>query len=257
MQNFTTNAINLKSYNLSETDKIVVMYSKEKGIIKGVAKGAKKTTSKLGGRMDMLIANRLLMRQGKNLNTICQAESLNTFKNTRKDMDKLFYSIYCSEIVNCFGVENDPNSEEIYELFYKTLEAIASSDNKASLLLAVIKFQLKITHIAGYSLELENCVCCGGSLVNDTDRENIYFSPQSGGVVCANCKKHEIKAVKLHYKIRDFLNTLLQLDFDTKTRYDELATEKICDFCFNLLSRHVEQFSPKKIKSGQILEMTR
>lgn len=42
MQNFTTNAINLKSYNLSETDKIIVMYSKDKGIIKGVAKGAKK-----------------------------------------------------------------------------------------------------------------------------------------------------------------------------------------------------------------------
>lgn len=58
MQNFTTNAINLKSYNLSETDKIIVMYSKDKGIIKGVAKGAKKTTSKLGGRMDMLVANR-------------------------------------------------------------------------------------------------------------------------------------------------------------------------------------------------------
>ena len=65
MQNFTTNAINLKSYNLSETDKIVVMYSKENGIIKGVAKGVKKTTSKLGGRMDMLIANKLLMRKAK------------------------------------------------------------------------------------------------------------------------------------------------------------------------------------------------
>ena len=34
MQNFTTNAINLKSYNLSETDKIIVMYSKDKGIIR-------------------------------------------------------------------------------------------------------------------------------------------------------------------------------------------------------------------------------
>ena len=42
MQNYTTNAINLKTYNLSETDKIVVMYSQDKGIIKGIAKGAKK-----------------------------------------------------------------------------------------------------------------------------------------------------------------------------------------------------------------------
>ena len=53
MQNFTTDAINLKSYNLSESDKIIVMYSKDKGIIRGVAKGVKKSTSKLGGRMDL------------------------------------------------------------------------------------------------------------------------------------------------------------------------------------------------------------
>ena len=41
-EQFTTNVINLKSYNISEADKIVVMYSKEKGLIKGVAKGIKK-----------------------------------------------------------------------------------------------------------------------------------------------------------------------------------------------------------------------
>ncbi len=251
MQNFTTNAINLKSYNLSESDKIIVMYSKDRGIIKGVAKGAKKTASKLGGRMDMLIANRLMLHKGKNLDTICQAVAINTFKNTRSDMDKLFYSIYCSDIVHSFGVENDPNSEEIYELFYKTLESISKSKNKVELLLSVLKFQLKITHIAGYSLELENCSVCGCSL----DKENMYFAAEQGGTVCANCKKTLTGASKLHFKIRDFLITLLQLDYDAKSRYDELATEKICDFCFNLLSRHVQQFAPKKIKSMQMLEM--
>ena len=155
--------------------------------------------------------------------------------------------------MHSFGVENDPNSEEIYELFYKTLEAVSKSENKVQLLLSVIKFQLKITHIAGYSLELENCACCGGTLDND----NIYFSAQSGGTICEECKKHSINAAKLHHKIRDFLNTLLQLDYDSKTRYDELATEKICSFCFELMKRHVEQFSPKKIKSAQILEITK
>ena len=253
MHNFTTNAINLKSYNLSETDRIIVMYSKDKGIIRGVAKGAKKTTSKLGGRMDMLDANQLMLRQGRNLDTICQAQAINTFKNTRNDLDKMVYSMYCAEIVNSFGVENDPNSEEIYELFYKTLDAISKSKDKTELLLAILKFQLKITHIAGYSLELETCACCGGEI----DKENMYFSSENGGTICFECKKHSIKAVKLHYKIRDFLNTLLQLDFDAKTRYDELATERICEFCFELLKRHVEQFSPKKIKSAEILEITK
>ena len=42
-KNYTTDAINLKSYDLSDADKIIVMYSKDKGLIKGVAKGVKKT----------------------------------------------------------------------------------------------------------------------------------------------------------------------------------------------------------------------
>lgn len=253
MQNFTTNAINLKSYNLSETDKIIVMYSKDKGIIRGVAKGVKKTTSKLGGRMDMLVANHLMLHKGKNLDTICQAQAINTFKNSRNDMNKLFYSMYCSEIVHSFGVENDPNSVEIYELFYKTLDAISKANNKVELLIAILKFQLKITHIAGYSLELEECACCGGKLNDD----EIYFSAQTGGTICLECRKHTFKSVKLHHKIRDFLVTLLQLDFELKTRYDDLATERICEFCMELLKSHVEQYSPKKIKSSEMLEITK
>lgn len=55
MNNFVTDAINLKSYNLSEADKIIVMYSRDKGLIRGVAKGVKKPKSKLGARMDLLV----------------------------------------------------------------------------------------------------------------------------------------------------------------------------------------------------------
>ena len=47
MNNYVTEAINLKSYNLNDADKIIVMYSKENGLIKGVAKGIKKPKSKL------------------------------------------------------------------------------------------------------------------------------------------------------------------------------------------------------------------
>lgn len=251
MQNFTTNAINLKSYNLSESDKIIVMYSKDKGIIRGVAKGVKKTTSKLGGRMDMLIANKLMLHKGKNLDTICQAEAINTFKNTRNDMNKLFYSIYCSDIVHSFGIENDPNSEEIYELLYMTLQSISKAQNKVELLISVLKFQLKLTHIAGYSMELETCVRCGCALKED----EIYFSVTHGGTICHECRTKAINSVKLHNKLRGFLIALLQLDYNAKSRYDELANEKICEFCIKLLKSHVEQHSPKKLKSAEMLEI--
>ena len=103
MQNsFTTDAINLKTYSLSESDKIVVMYSKEKGLIRAVAKGVKKPKSKLGARMDLLVANTLMMHKGKNLDTICQAEVLNSFYKTRQDMDKIFYSMYIENLFSIF-----------------------------------------------------------------------------------------------------------------------------------------------------------
>ena len=184
-EQFTTNVINLKSYNISEADKIVVMYSKEKGLIKGVAKGIKKTTSKLGGRMDMLVANKLMLNKGKTLDTICQAEALNTFYSLRNDMNKLFYAMYCSEIVSNFGIENDPNSEEIYNLFYTFLEKLSNTKTKEEAMLSVIRFQLKIMDINGYSIELHDCVKC----LKEPDSEEIYFSIEQGGILCKNYPK--------------------------------------------------------------------
>ena len=97
MNNYVTNAINLKSYNLNDADKIIVLFSKEKGLLKGVAKGLKKPKSKLGARMDSLVANNLMMIKGRSMDKICQAHALNTFKGIREDMDKLIYSSYLSE----------------------------------------------------------------------------------------------------------------------------------------------------------------
>lgn len=252
-EQFTTNVINLKSYNISEADKIIVMYSKEKGLIKGVAKGIKKTTSKLGGRMDMLVANRLMLNKGKSLDTICQAEALNTFFSLRNDMNKLFYAMYCSEIVANFGIENDPNSVEIYNLFYTFLERISTAKSKEEAMLCVLRFQLKIMDITGYSLELNDCVKC----MKEPNSEEIYFSIEQGGILCKECAMDICKKIKIHHKIKEFLNTMLKEDFNTHTKYDDLATEKICDTCINLMKNYIEYYSPKRFKTTQMLESIR
>ena len=250
-QNFTTNAINLKTYNLSESDKIVLMYSQDKGLIRGVAKGGKKTTSKLGGRMDLLVTNKLMLNKGRNLDTICQAEALNTFFNLRNDMNKLLYALYASEIVSNFGIEDDPNSQEIFDLFYSFLNRVSEVDNKTGILLAVLRFQLKMMNISGYSIELKNCVKCSSSLNED---EHLYFSTKNGGIVCKNCIKSGELTHKIHNKLRLFLKTLLETDFQEQTRYDELANEKVCLKCINLLTQYIQFYSPKQFQTVKMLE---
>ena len=250
MTNITTDAINLKSYNLKESDKIVVMYTKEYGIVKGVAKGVKKPKSKLGARMDSLVANKVMLYKGKNLDTICQAESLNTFKKTRQDLDKLVYSSYISEIVSIFGVEDDPSSKEVYELFYKALDRIANAKTKKDAMIAVIKFQLKMMLIVGFGLELDSCLCCREQILDN----DMYFSVQMGGVICEECNETLGVKLKLHHKMRDFLQAMMQFDFNYESEYDKKATNKVCEVCFNLLNEYIQSHSNKKIKTISIMK---
>lgn len=251
MNNYVTDAINLKAYNLSESDKIVVMYSKDKGLIRGVAKGVKKPKSKLGATMDLLVANKLMFAKGKNLDTICQAEALNTFRKTRQNMDKIFYSTYISEIVNNFGSEDDPSSEEVYNLLYKALDRISNAENKKDVLISVIKFQLKMMEISGFGVELDSCLCCREQILN----EDMYFSSEMGGVICKECNETFAIPLKLHHKMRDFLLAMLQFDFDYESDWDRKATEKVCVVSFNLLKEYVEMHSSKKFKSSEVMSL--
>lgn len=249
MNNVVTDAINLKSYNLKDSDKIVVMYSKELGLIRGIAKGVKKPKSRLGARMDSLVANKVMLYKGKNLDTICQAEALNTFKDSRQDYDKLMYSSYISEIISIFGVEDDPSSKEVYDLFYKALDRISNADSRKDVMIAVIKFQLKMMLIVGFGLEFDTCLCCREEILN----EDMYFSIQMGGVVCEECNKDLGVKLKLHHKMRDFMQAMMQFDFNYESEYDKKATEKVCDVCFNLLNEYIQSHTDKKIKSISIL----
>lgn len=246
--NYLTNAINIKSYNLSESDKIVLMYSREKGLLRGVAKGSKKAKSKLGGRMEMLVANKLMLFKGRNLDTICQAEALNTFNNLRNDMDKMLYAMYMAEIVANFGTEEDPNSEEIYDVFYRALGAISESSSIIDTLLAVIRFQLKMMSVCGYEMQLKSCIGCGCSLDGDKD---IILSLDKGGVFCTNCASGN--GIKFPAKLCAFLAVMTDSDFKEKTLYDEKMTEKIARYCFSLLKKYVSQYTTKEFKTAKML----
>ena len=248
--NYVTDAINLKSYNLSESDKIIVMYSKEKGLIKGIAKGVKKPKSKLGARMDCLVANTVMLHQGKTFNTICQAESINTFKQTRTDLDKIFYSMYIAEIVHNFGLEDDPSSNEIYNLLYEALGKISEAKNKVEIIIAVIKFQLKMMAESGFSLEFDTCLNCR----HQTSGQTVYFVSELGGIVCKDCVSAVPYAKKqMPAKLCDFFKQMLKNDFDVIGEFEQKANEKVCEVNFELLKEYIEKKCTKRIKSSKIL----
>ena len=250
MNNYVTEAINLKSYNLNDADKIMVMYSKDNGLIKGVAKGIKKPKSKLGARMDLLVANSLQLLKGRSMDTILQAQTVNNFKKTREDIDKLMFSSYVSELVMNLGEGSENASEEIYELLYKALNYISEAETKKDAFISVIKFQLKLLLIMGFCVELDTCLCCRERVLD----EEMFFSSRMGGIVCKECNEHLGVKLKMHHKIRDFLEAMLQFDFNYKSEYDEKANEKVCQVCFSLLDEYIQTHTNKKQKTAKVLQ---
>lgn len=254
METFVTDAINIKTYPLSENDSIVVMFSKEMGLIRGIAKGAKNPKSKLGARMQSLIANRLMLNKKRNLDIIKEASAINPFNKLRYDLDKLTMAFYAAEIINTFCNDDDKDktqNELIYNLLYKTLENIQNSKDKTQITLNILKFQLHFMNIAGFGIELERCLKCSKTVEGDA-----LFSVQTGGIICPNCDMDQVQYVKLHKKIREFLITLSKTPVDKKTFYDDLVNDKITNSCFNLLKKYIEITSNKKSKAFKVMEET-
>ena len=239
-QLYTTNAININSYNLSENDKIVVMYSKDNGIIRCVAKGVKKPKSKLGGRMDLLINNNLVLSKGKNLDVVSQAEVINGFKNIRLDFTRLGLAIYCAELIGIFGVENDPNSELIYRLLLDTLGKINETSGKSNLLPVVFDFQLELMNITGYKLALDYCSCCG----KPYKKGEFRFSVSSGGVICNSCAGFNTMSAE---KTEQIVNVL--------KKHAEGQTLSMQEFCFDTMKDYISFHSGRKIKTHAFLNI--
>ena len=257
-KSFMTEAINLKNYPLNDNDSIVVMFSKQKGLMRAVAKGSKRPKSKLGARIQMFIANQLMLFEGKNLDTIAQAQSVNTFSKIRNDLDKLSYSMYIAELVNNFcsnDYNKDENYEEIYNLIYYTYEKIAQSTTKEEILLIGLKFQIKLMNLLGWGLDFEYCSKCQKDIEDDLNQSCIY-SYSLNSFLCANCAQDNISGIKIHNKIRLFLAELSNSNYREKTKYDELVNLLVLEKCFSFMKKYIDNLSHKKTKIFEVLEKT-
>ncbi|MBR2069244.1 MAG: DNA repair protein RecO [Candidatus Gastranaerophilales bacterium] len=253
---FTTDAINLKNYPLNDNDSIVVMFSREKGLMRAVAKGSKRPKSKLGARIQMFIANKLMMFEGRNLDTISEAQSLNTFSRIRSDLDKITYSMYIAELVNTFcskNYNNDESYQEIYDLLYKVYDKIASCNSRQEAILYSIKFLIHFLSILGWGLDFSCCSTCQKPL-NAKQDESSVFSFELGGFICNDCAvNHPYNTIKIHNKIKAFLCELSISKLEEKTKYDDLVNDVVLEKCFSFMKKYTDNLTNKRTKVFEVL----
>jgi DNA repair protein RecO (recombination protein O) len=183
---YKATGINLKTQAFGEADRLVTILTREFGLIRAIAPGARKHKSSLGGRSGMFVVNELLIAQGRSLDKITQAETIKTYPGLGKDLAKLAASQYLAEIVLCQALSEQPQ-EELYELLNEhlgRLEAIPTTKVKSIFAhLAHAVFHLLAN--SGLTPQVQVCCLTGCPLIPDFSdpKPQVGFSVSAGGII--------------------------------------------------------------------------
>jgi DNA repair protein RecO (recombination protein O) len=178
---FKTEAIVLRSIRYGEADRILHLYSKTRGRIGAIAKGARKPKSRFGGRLEPFFRLDLILHEGRGeLLTVTNAATLDGYPRLRSSGPALNAGARaCDAVLRLLdsGEANRP----AYNLLCNEL-ALLDADPGAATRSHALAFRMKLLLAAGFAPELASCATCG-------ERSDLGgFSPSAGGVTCAGCE---------------------------------------------------------------------
>lgn len=177
---YKTEAIVLKQMPFGEADRVLTLYSPEMGKVHAVAKGVRRTRSKLGGHLELLNRVSISLAQGRNLDVVSEVEVIQTFRAVREDLQRLSRALYMAELVDSFSTEGASN-DEVYQLL---LDGLAWLEESRQQDLLLRYFELRLLDYCGYRPELFYCVECRSTL----EPGDHLFSCAVGGVLCPACR---------------------------------------------------------------------
>ncbi len=168
----------LRTYKLGEADRIVVILTASHGKVRAVAKGVRKTKSRFGSRLEPMSHVSLLMYEGRELDIVSQAESIDHFRTLRDDLDGLTRAMSLLEAVDQIAQDRHP-SPRLYQMLLGALRTLAVGPSA----LLVPAFYLKLLAAEGLGPQLDVCVRC------DSAGPLVAFDLEEGGTLCRACRR--------------------------------------------------------------------
>jgi len=194
-----TEGIVLRGIRYGEADRVLHLYTPERGRVSAIAKGVRRAKSRFGGRLEPFFRLNLVLYQGRSdLMTVTSAETIAGHPRLREHAGTLDGAARaCDAVGRLFG-DGDPHPG-VYHLLSNQLALLDREPARATRANA-LAFRLKLLLAAGFAPHLASCASCG------EPEHLVGFSGAAGGVVCAAC---EVGSFALSQEGHDFLVTAL------------------------------------------------
>ncbi len=191
---------------MGESDRLVTVLTKEQGLVRAIAPGARKHKSSLGGRSGLFVVNDLLFTKGKSIDKLIQAETLKSFPGLSRNLAKLTASQYLAEIVLAQALSEQPQTE-LYYLLIEHLSRLEAAE-QPNVLACLAQATFHLLALAGVAPEVFRCCLTREPLtveLGDPDWR-VGFSVSAGGAIATKemerLKTERIKVAKQRFNER-------------------------------------------------------
>ena len=237
MSLYRDKAVVLRTYDLREADRIIVMMSENHGKVRAIAKGVRKTFSRFGARLEPLSHIDVLLSSGRDLDIVSQVELFSSAHGLYTDLDRLTRGLAMLEAVDQLGMDREP-TPHLYRMLVGALSWLAENDSP----LVLAAFYLKLLVAEGVGPHVDTCVGCGAS-----SETFVAFDVFSGGAQCRECRSGASLTPAAFDVIRNILggqlNTALALP-------DSPAIREVSHLATQCMEHHLE----RRLKSVAIFE---
>ncbi|MFA9399424.1 MAG: DNA repair protein RecO [Clostridiaceae bacterium] len=245
MNTLKTRAIVIKTQDYKENDKIVWLFTENLGKISCLARGAKKSKSKLFTITNQFCFGNYVLYKGKSFYNINEGEIIDSYYELLDNFDSLTSATYLSELIDITVLEEEKNYN-LFKLYISCLYII--KNNAIDLEILLRYFEVQLLRYSGYSLNLDKCTNCGDK-INSSNKFDLSLL----GGLCNKCyKKGSIDISFESFNILKLLNSweILKLSRITVSKQGK-------DELYKILSNAIyEQFGrkPKSLEMYNIFK---
>lgn len=231
--------------DLKENDKLIWLFTEKLGKVSAVARGAKKSKSKLLPLSLPFCFGEFVLFRGNSMYSLNEGEITDSFQSLLNDLNSLTYASYLCELIDIALVEEESN-RELFKDFISTFYLL--QNNAVDFELLIRAFEIKVLIQSGYFFDLDKCVFCGKKITSSN-----YFNIQYLGGICSECEK--IQGINISYAC---FNALKYLTRTPITNIHKLNLSKeIKGELYNLLTEAIYYSFGKKPHSLEMLNIFR
>ncbi len=178
---YKTEGIVLRSMNLGEADRVLTVLTPRLGKLRVIAKGVRRTRSRIGGALEPFSDVQLVLAVGRTWDVVTSSSLEDPHLGLRNDLHSTAAAWYVVELADRF-CEGTADSHEAFRLLAQALSAL-DAGSSVSRDVVVRWFELALLDAMGFRPELAQCLECGAAI----EPAGNAFSPVGGGVLCPQC----------------------------------------------------------------------